>query len=37
MKIKYADYRNHKNIISKRCAKIEKDYKNKKIIAYLVI
>ena len=37
MKIKYADYRNHKNIISKRCAKIEKEYKNKKIIAYLGI
>ena len=37
MKIKYADYRNHKNIISKRCSKIEKNYNEKNIIAYLVI
>lgn len=37
MKIKYADYREHKNIISKRCSKIEKSYNEKNIIAYLVI
>lgn len=37
MKIKYADYRNNKDIIRKRCVKTEKMYDNKKIIAFLVI